>query len=494
MLRRLLAHLFRPADKNEWLRRGLRHRDLGEVHEAAECFERALALAPDSTAALANLAAALRELGRIDESLALFERARQLAPGNLPVFSAYLFTLNLAVRRKRDDIFAAHLEFGRLLEGPAPPPRPARRAAGTRLRLGYFSPDLRRHAVAFFVEPLLEHHDRRRFEVTCYALGGDSDPTRERLRARAERWRECGGMAASDLAGRIAADGIDILVDLAGHTAGSRLDVLALKPAPVIATWLGYLNTTGLSSVDYRITDRHADPPGLTERFHTETLAYLPESQWCRSPPEPVPGVSPLPALARGAPAFGSFNNPNKLNPDVLANWARILRALPRATLLFAAVEGRAADDLRRTFAVAGVDPARLAFAPRMALERFRALHHDVDIALDAHPYSGATTTLESLWMGVPTLTLVGDAPVSRSTASLLRTLGLPEWIAGDPDELVRLAVHHARDLDALAALRARLRPMLQASTLMDGARFVPQLEALYERMWRERGGGPPPG
>lgn len=473
------------ADKNDWLRLGLCYRDLGDTCEAAASFARALELAPDSPAALANAAAAQRDIGRIEESLSLFRRARQLMPDNLAIFSAYLFALNLSTRCSREEIFREHCEFGRLMEARSPAAPPPRRTSDGVLRIGYLSPDLRRHAVSVFVEPLLRHHDRRQFQAICYYVHPEHDERTRLLRGLSDRWLDCAQWPAQQIARRMASDGIDILVDLAGHTGGSRLDVVALKPAPVVASWLGYLNTSGLRSVDFRITDRHTDPPGETERFHTERLMRLPESQWCRARLDAPTAVTPLPAARRGALTFGSFNNASKLTTDVLALWARLLAGMPDARLLFASVQGGRADDIRQVFSREGVDSTRLSFAPRTSLHGFHELHHGVDIALDAHPYSGATTTIESLWMGVPTLTLTSEAPISRSTASILTTLGMDDWIARTPQGFISAARRHAGDLQRLAALRDGLRAAVSRSAVMNAEHFVPEVEALYRNMWR---------
>jgi len=478
-----------PDNKNDWNRLGLACRELGDLEGAARSFDRALQLAPGSAASLANAAAVRRDLGQIDESLAFYRRAREIVPDNAEVLSACLFTLNLSTRADREEIFLEHLEYDRLLGGRRREHRQAgKRAADGRLRIGYLSPDLRFHAVSFFIEPVLTHHDRNHFEISCYYVHPRHDGMSRRLSQLSEHWVDCAGWPAADIAQRIESDGIDILVDLAGHTAGSRIDVVAEKPAPVVASWLGYLNTTGLKCVDYRITDRHTDPPGLTERFHTETLIRLPGSQWCREKPESGIEAGPLPAARGGAISFGSFNRSFKLSPDALALWAAILRRLPGSTLLFADVETDRRDGIRRVFAAAGVDTARLDFVGRLSMAKFHELHHRVDIALDAYPYSGATTTFDSLWMGVPVLSLAGAAPMSRSTASILLTLGMGDWVASSKEEFVEMAARHAGDLAALAGLRAGLRGRLENSILMDGARFTRQLEDLYRRMWRDRG------
>lgn len=479
-----------PADPQDWNQLGLANKELGELAQAQECFDRTLVLVPGSLGALCNAASARRDLGSIEESVALLRRARALAPDNLDILSAYLFTLNLSARAGPEEVFREHLECERLL-GALGRNRPwagaAQRPDRTRLRIAYFSPDLRYHAVAQFVESLLKHHDQDRFEVLCYYLHPRHDAVSHHLRELSEHWVDCAGWADAELAARIESDGVDILVDLAGHTDWGRIPVLARKPAPVVATWLGYLNTTGLRAVDYRITDRHTDPPGLTERFHTETLIRLPESQWCRREYDSRIAVSSLPAASSGAPRFGSFNKSSKLTNETLALWAGILQAIPGSSLLLAGVEECRRDGIRNIFASHGVEPARLAFAGRLPLEQFLGLHQEVDIALDPYPYSGATTTLDSLWMGVPVLTFAGAAPISRSTASILSTLGMGEWIAHSEAEYSQLAAEHAARTGALAELRAGLRNRLERSILMDGAGFTRQLEDLYRQMWRAR-------
>lgn len=473
-----------PANPDAWNKLGIAYKELGEMVEASRCFQRTVELVPQSIGALCNAASAQRDLGRVEESLALLRQARRLAPDDLDVLSATLFTLNFTTRVPREEIFREHLETERILHSSAG--RPPRRAGGGKLRIGYLSPDLRFHAVACFVAPLLEHHDRERFEVGCYYLYPRADATTLELKARADRWTDLAHLDPAAAAAAIRADGIDILVDLAGHTDWNGLRCLALRPAPVIATWLGYLNTTGLKAVDYRITDAYADPPGETERFHSETLLRLPGSQWCRQKPAELPEVAPLPARRPGAVRFGSFNKAAKLTADTLDLWARLLLALPEARLAFVGIEERQSPALAAAFSALGVAPGRLEFEGRVPLDRFRALHAGVDIALDPHPYSGATTTLDSLWMGVPVLTLAGEAPISRSSASILSTLGMQDWVARSAEDFVRLGARHAGDLRALASLRARLRPALRDSMLMDGVRFTRALEESYLRMWEE--------
>jgi len=471
------------------------HKSLGDIlyqsarwAEAAACYEAALQLEtaplePRLAPMLANLAAVYRHQGRIDAAVARFREAVSLAPGEADILSSYLFTLNFSTRLSPAEIFAEHLRYGRLF------PAPARHAQGAdaarRIRLGYVSPDYNHHAVAYFIEPVLAQHDPAGFDVSCYYLQAREDDATARLKALSPRWIECAALTDDQLAARIEADRIDILVDLAGHTAGNRLAVFARKPAPIQATWLGYLNTSGMDAMDYRLTDRHADPSGISEQVHTEKLVRLPDSQWCYRHPGPTPPVSALPALAAGAVCFGSFNKFQKLSGYLLGVWADMLLQVPGAKLLVVGVQPEEQPRLAEFFATRGIGAGKLEMHDRMPLEDFRAMHRRVDIALDAHPYSGATTTCDSLWMGVPTLTLAGASSISRSSASLLQTLGLAGWIARTPAEFIGLARRHAGDLQQLARLRGELRDRMAGSPLMDAPRFTRNLESAYRDMWR---------
>lgn len=475
-----------PDSAQTWNELGFCQGEAGQLEEGARSFERALALAPDHGPALNNLGNARRDLGQVEEAVELLRRARDAFPDQPDVASNYLFTLNLSTRHSRDEVFRAHLEydarFGSGRHGvpacPGADPDPERK-----LRIGYFSPDLRSHPVNAFISPVLARHDREHFEASCYYLYPWEDETSARLKSLADRWVHCAGDDDATLAERIRQDRIDILVDLAGHTGWNRLGALALKPAPVIATWLGYLNTTGLRAVDYRITDAFSDPPGA-EAYHTEKLVRLPEGHSCFEQFDLAIDVNPLPALARGAVRFGSFNKASKLTDVVLAQWARVLRATPGSTLLIVGVGGPMAQHVVSTLAGHGVAADRVECRGRMALPEMLRAHHEVDLALDTHPYAGTTTTFNSLWMGVPSVTLAGAAPVSRSCGSVLTVLGLADFVAATPDEYVDIAARRAADIAGLARLRGELRQRLRQSPLMDAARFTRTLEEAYRQMW----------
>jgi predicted O-linked N-acetylglucosamine transferase (SPINDLY family) len=363
------------------------------------------------------------------------------------------------------------------------------RSPERRLRIGYVSPDFREHSVAFFLAGLLEHHDPFVTEVFCYSDSTTRDAVTVRLEGLATHWRKIINLSDSRVADLIRRDGIDILVDLAGHTANNRLLVFARNPAPVQVTWLGYPNTSGLDTIDYRITDTFADPLGSTEHLHSERLIRLPLSAWCYRPLEDSPPVNASPVHETGHITFGCFNAMPKINRSLLELWSRILLAVQDSRLLLknSALGGLPMQEqLRKQFQEMGIGPDRVEMAGRVPdLCGHLATYGRVDIALDTFPYHGTTTTCEALWMGVPVVTLLGRTHVARVGVSLLSNLGHPEWLAPSPHEYVNLAVDLAQDPSRLAALRSTLRKRMEASPLTDSPRFARDIEAVYRDMWR---------
>jgi predicted O-linked N-acetylglucosamine transferase (SPINDLY family) len=477
-----------PDRANTWNMLGCAYDQSELFHKAEQCFFRALEIEPHLVSAMSNMASAFCRAGQIDASVAKYRQALALAPDTPEIFSNFLFTLNLSTSLSPAEVSAEHLRYDELF-GAGRHGRIARRAGDPdptrRIRLAYASPDFNHHAVACFFEPLVAQHDAARFEVHCYYLESREDEVTARLKTLSPHWIECAKYSDAQLAARIEADQIDILVDLAGHTARNRLPVFARRPAPIQVTWLGYLNTSGLSAMDYRLTDAYADPPGTADHLYAEQLVRLPDCQWCYRYPGPTSPVSELPALSAGAICFGSFNGFQKLSEYLLGVWADVLLQLTDAKLLIVGVPRDEQQRLSEFFSTRGIIPRRLQMHDRMPLTQFRAMHRHVDIALDAHPYSGATTTCESLWMGVPTLTLTGASSISRSSSSLLQTLGLTEWISRTPAEFVELAKRNASNLQRLAALRAGLRTRMERSPLMDAARFARNIEDAYRSMWQ---------
>jgi predicted O-linked N-acetylglucosamine transferase (SPINDLY family) len=349
------------------------------------------------------------------------------------------------------------------------------------------------HVLARFLEPILAHHDPRQVEVTCYADVAAPDAMTARLRSLAHRWRSICGQRDQDVARLVRADGIDLLVDLAGHT-GNRLGVFARRPAPVKLTYLGYPNTTGLDTIDYRLSDAVADPPG-EPACHTEALVRLSGGFCCYAPP-PAPDVSPLPADSAGAVTFGSLHKLAKLNGDVLDLWSAVLRALPTTRLLVfrQGLTGGTRASFERQFAQRGMAAERVLFRHALAEgDSFLGVYREVDVLLDAFPWGGHATACEALWMGVPVLTLRGGRHAGRMVASVLTQLGLTDLIADTPEDFVARAVGLAGDLDRLRSLRGHLRDRMRASPLCDGPAFTRGLEEAYRALWLRwlRGEGP---
>jgi protein O-GlcNAc transferase len=420
--------------------------------------------------------------GRLPEALAAQQRAASVS-ASPPVHGNLLMTLNYlpdldpaAVKKAHADWAARHTPACTV----APPP--GARPPG-RLRIGYVSPNFTSHSVAYFFRPVLEAHDRTRFEIFLYAEVRKPDAMTTRLRALADQWRDVTGWKPAAVADLIRADRIDVLVDLAGHTGDNLLPVFALRPAPVAMTWLGYPATTGMTAIDYRITDEMADPPG-SESHYVEKLIRMPGSCWTYGPPADAPAVSPAPAASNGFVTFGSFNNLPKVTPVVLETWGRIMNQVPGSRLVLKALGlsgklGR--DHILSSLGRSGVSSDRvdlLGWATSTASHL--DLYGRVDLALDPFPYNGTTTTCEALWMGVPVVTFTGRSHAGRVGASLLTHAGLPQYVAADVGDYVRLAVELASDVDGLVRERFRLRDRFAASSVCDGPRLAKHLEAVF--------------
>jgi predicted O-linked N-acetylglucosamine transferase (SPINDLY family) len=467
--------------------------ELNRRDKALPELERLQALLPNVAEVHFNLAGIYREFGRTDEAIATYRRALALTPAHAPTHSNLLLELNYSASLAAPAIFAEHQRFGerfaRRYEAPAPDP-----AWPRRLRIGYLSPDFRNHVVMRFMEPILAQHDRSRFEVWCYATSARKDEVTARLRALAERWVDAEELGEAELADRIRADRIDLLVDLAGHTAGNSATTLAMKPAPVQATYLGYPNTIGLGAVDYRITDAFADPPGDADRLSVEKLVRLPRTYFCYRPEAASPGLVPLPALAKGSVTFGCFNNFAKLSAPFLDAAARVLAALPGSRLLLKARPlsiASLAQSVRERFARAGIPAERVELRGwEEGVASHLSIYNSVDIALDSFPYNGATTTCEALWMGVPVVTLACDRHAGRAGSSLLHGVGLGELVAHGVDDYVQICRKLATDLPRLAGLRAGMRERMRGSALMDEAGLARALEASYLEIWETRAAG----
>jgi protein O-GlcNAc transferase len=461
----------------------------GRSSEAiASCLE-ALRLRPDYPQAHQNLANALKSQGRHAESLAHYREALRLEPGNSAVHSALLFALCYPADLSPEQVFREHQAFGAAHSFPAEP-HENDRDPDRRLRIGYLSADFRDHAVARFIEPVLRHHDPSHFQVFCYSNVSVPDAASERLGVLAGGLVNIAGLPDAEAAALIRRDRIDILVDLSGHTADNRLPLFARKPAPLQVTWLGYPETTGLDAMDYRITDAVSDPPGTTERFHSERLLRLPGNFSCFAPPEAAPAVSELPALTKGSICFGSFNNPAKITPETVALWSAALKRVPGSRMLikgYSLADQGSRDRLCGLFAERGISAERLELRGNtQTYAEHLQLYGGVDLALDSFPYNGTTTTCEALWMGVPVVTLSGQSHRSRVGAALLQSVGLPDLVAASPQDFADRAAELSGDLERLARLRGSLRETVAGSPLTDGARFTGHLEAAYRAIWQD--------
>ncbi len=462
----------------------------GEVSLAVLSYRTAIRLQPDLPQPFVNLSEALKDQGRVTEAIIILQDGLERHPGLALLHSNLLLALHYSPWIPPEVIARAHAHWNERHARALPSrrvPFTNDRAPDRRLRVGYVSPDFCSHACAQFIEPLLRCHDREAVELVCYPTSPRQDDTTERMRGLADTWRPLTDLDEDAAARLIEHDRIDILVDLAGHTAGGRPLLFARRPSPIQVTWLGYPDSTGMPAVDYRLTDAIADPPGVTEGWHAEHLIRLPggflafESRSAAGPP------SPPPAQANGFVTFGSFNNIAKVTPEVLRLWSAILTALPSSRLVLkssAFGDRPTRDDYLHRFAGHGVEASRVELLPQIpSVDDHLRLYDRLDIALDPFPYNGTTTTCEALWMGVPVVTLAGRHHVARVGASLLTHCGLPELIAGSEADYVETALALARDPARLTALRLGMRERLEHSPLGDRCGFARSVETAYRSM-----------
>ncbi|MBI5792160.1 MAG: tetratricopeptide repeat protein [Rhodocyclales bacterium] len=474
--------------------------DMSRLHDAEASYRRALQIAPEDAETHCNLGIVLQHLGRQEEAEASYRQALQLKPDYAGAYSNLLLASHYRADRHGEATVASHREYDRRFGTPlrqAWPVHGNTRDPERRLRIGYVSPDFRQHSVAYFIEPLLREHDGKAVELYCYADVGNPDAVTRRLQQHADRWLTTVGMSDAALAQRIADDGIDILVDLAGHTAHNRLLAFARKPAPIQVSWLGYPHSTGLSAMDYRLVDAVTDPPGEADAAASEALIRLDSGFLCYEAPTAAPVPAPPPSLGGDGITFGSFNNPAKLSPPTLDAWAQLLERVPNSRLLVKGKcfgdAGAAAEFLAR-LAQRGVDAQRVILLGLVAAASDHlAAYAQVDIALDPFPYNGTTTTCEALWMGVPVVSRRGDRHAGRVGASLLAQIELTELVAASTPAYVDIATALAADGPRLQELRRTLRARMTASPLCAAPAFARKIEAAYRAMWRRHCDGEDP-
>jgi predicted O-linked N-acetylglucosamine transferase (SPINDLY family) len=487
------AILLRPGSGPAWLNLGVAHYHNQNFTDAIKALSTAIQLDTHDAKAFYNLGLTLMQVGRATEADPLFRRACEIEPDNAAMHTSMLFNLHNLTDQTSQTIFDAHLCWAARFAAIHPDSTcpPAHRHNGrARIRVGYLSPDFRTHSVFYFIHPVLKAHDRTRIECYCYSDVSRPDACTRELMGAADHWRDISVLDDDEVFRLIRQDGIEILVDLAGHTDRNRLRMLSRRPAPVQTSWLGYPATTGLETMDYRFTDAQADPEGMTERFHTEKLVRLRNGFLCYEPPALAPTPGNTPALRSGLVTFGSFNSLAKINDQVIHAWSEILRGVEHARLVLKArglgdPSGRAR--ILSGFRRHGIGEDRIeCLGHRIGMADHLSVYQRIDIALDTFPYNGTTTTCEALWMGVPVVTYAGDRHASRVGVSLLTSVGLTECLAPDREGYVELSVRLAGDVPALDVLRNGLRERMHASPLMDAKAFCQTLENQYAAMLTE--------
>jgi predicted O-linked N-acetylglucosamine transferase (SPINDLY family) len=463
------------------------HYNLARLHQDQNRFDNALhhcrlaiELRPKFVDALNLMGNLLGITGDVRQAISYQRQAVDARPGHAGYHSNLLLSLHYLDDFTPEQIFQAHLDWAARHADPAHvaiASNTKSTASRQRIRIGYVSPNFCSHSVAYFIEPVLAAHDRSSVEIFCYSNLARPDAVTARLKTHADHWRDIYNQPDDDVAQTIRRDGIDILVDLAGHTAENRMTLFAQKPAPVQVTWLGYPDTTGLAAVDYRITDAIADPNGVADQLHTEKLIRIDGGCWVYQPPADAPPVAQPPAVMNGFITFGSFNNLPKVTSKVLETWARILCAVPGSRLLIKAMglsckQGK--ETILRGLTAFGIDPGRIELLPwAPVIASHLELYNHIDIALDTFPYNGTTTTCEALWMGVPVISFAGKTHASRVGASLLTHGGFPEFLAVDLEGYVQKCIEFSSDIPQLSILRKELRSRFSASPVFNPQRLA---------------------
>lgn len=499
-----LNDLGRPAEAEVSIRRALEIKpdyveahsnlgntlkELGRLGEAEISYLLALKLKPDLAEVHNNLGILLQDMGRLHEAETSYRKAIELKPDYDKAHSNLLFLLNYNPEISPALAFEEARHYGQ---------RVTKRVSSRftdwpcakehkHLRIGFVSGDFRNHPVGYFLENLLKNLDQSSLELIAYPTDYWTDELTLRIKPYFTSWKSLCGLSDEAAARLIHSDDVHILIDLAGHSRYNRLPVFAWKPAPVQISWLGYFATTGVAEIDYLIADPVTLPESEENNF-TEAIWRLPETRLCFTPPEVEVSVSPLPALTNGYITFGCFNNLAKMNDNVVALWSRVLASVPNSRLFLKAKQlgdVSVQQHTVRRFSERGIEADRLVLEGAESREKYLAAYHRVDIALDPFPYPGGTTTVESLWMGVPVLTLVGQSFLFRQGGGFMKNAGLPEWIANSHDEYVARAVSHSAKVHELSELRRGLRQQVTMSPIMEGKRFAAHFEEALRKMWR---------
>ena len=469
---------------------GLIYKSKKMFSDAISCFNNALKQQQDSSYTWSNLGNVLKETGQLDQALQALEKAFTIEPTFSAAYSNYLMALNYDSETDLESIFKKHTQWENHCSSELKAKRFdfQKREVKSKLRIGYISPDFHTHSVAYFIEPLLKAHNKENVELVGYYNNNVFDQTNARIQSYFDSWVNIFNMPDSDAADKIFGDNIDILIDLAGHSANNTLAILYQKPAPIQVTWLGYPNTTGLSMVDYRITDSLADPEGITDSIHSETLLRLDNGFLCFEGDKNIPIQNAIPYDKNGYFTFGSFNNYVKVTPEVIEVWAQILNEVPKSKLILKSSQFADKDTKGRCiklFKKQGVAKERLNLVAMLPNPNdHMSFYGELDLALDPFPYNGTTTTFEALWMGVPTLTLSANVHANRVGESILSRIGLGSFVSHSKEDYIKLAKLKSESLDELRVLRGSLRDSMIHSPLCDQQDFVQQMEHAYQHMW----------
>jgi predicted O-linked N-acetylglucosamine transferase (SPINDLY family) len=476
--------------------------ELGILSPALEAFDTVLAACPGDIPTMINKAKLMKDAGRVDEGILLLEKviAASKNPTNRydyvggidPMWGNYLFTLLFAPSSTPAKILERHLAWGAKISKEFPSRfkhRPETHVKRAKLRVGYMSADLRQHSVSAFIGAVFKHHDPAQFEIFAYTTSATYDSVSATIKGQVFAWRDVAHKTIAETAQIIYEDQLDVLVELSGHTQGNRLEVCALKPAPIQATYLGYPSTTGLKTIDYRLTDAWADPVGLTDSYHCEKLIRIPDCGWCYEPvmQEAQTFADAPPVERNGFITFGSFNNIAKFNAPLCDLWVEILQRVPESRLRLKAksfFDPEILLEWETRFTRAGIAKERLLFMPhKPQIKDHLAVYNEVDIALDSYPYHGTTTTCEALAAGVPVVSLAGSSHVARVGVSLLNAVGLSDLVAEQREDYIAIAVKLAADRERLQQLRTSLGERMKTSVLADAEGFTRKLEECYRQM-----------
>ncbi len=511
----------KPNDPRTLHQYGLVMMDLGRLEEAHSRFKTALSLKPDYAEAHNSISIVLQMLkqddnalahnleavklnpnfteawnnlgnlyglsGKSKEAIEAFRKSIELQPRAAAFHSNLLLNLHYVIDMKVEEIYGEHKTWGNvhLQNYPQPEPFQNNKDPIRKLKLGIVSPDFRLHTVNAFLEPFLDNLNRKSFEVFAYSSVLRQDEVTEKFKQKVDHFKDIRPMPDLQASALIREDKIDVLIDLAGHTAGCRLPIFALKSAPVQIAQFGYPNTTGVPNFGYRITDQFADPKGISEKNYTEELVRLTGMAWCYQTPVGVP-EPPKRTAKPGAIIFGSLNNMAKHNTKVLALWAKLLSAVPGSKLRLLSGPGQeSAKMVRFALQTAGVNPDRAELLSRMDKNEYFAALGEIDIALDPFPYNGGVTSCDTLWMGTPLLTLAGDSYVSRQGIAILSNVGMEDWIAKTPEEYIEKAKKSAAEIARLSLLRGKLRDTLKKSAICDWTSYSKKWEEAVRNLWK---------